>query len=152
PSRPGEAHIYLPDVDAAFARAVERGAKPISVPTDRPWGDRWGALRDRFGNVWHIATPGNWALGAAEMPRSVQPYLHLRDAHKMIAFLEKAFDAKSWGPHLSPEGKVLHATLEIAGSTLEIAEAYGEFQPQPFLLHVYVPDPDRLYEQALNEG
>jgi len=151
--RPATTHVYVKDADAAFARALDAGATAIFFPTsDHPSGDRWGALRDPFGNIWHIATPGRWALGSAGMPRSVQPYLHLKEAHKMLPFLESAFNAKAMGVHTSPEGAVLHATMEIAGATLEIDEAHGEFQPQPCLLHVYVANPDALYAQAIAAG
>ncbi len=153
PARPATTHVYVKDADATFARALDAGAKSIFFPTsDHPSGDRWGALRDPFGNTWHIATPGSWALGTPGMPRSVQPYLHLREAHKMIPFLESAFDAKVLGLHKSPDGIVHHATIEIAGATLEIDEAHGDFQPMPCLLHVYVSDPDKLYAQALRAG
>jgi uncharacterized glyoxalase superfamily protein PhnB len=153
PARPATTHVYVKDADAAFARALDAGATSIFFPTsEHSSGDRWGALRDPFGNTWHIATPGSWALGAVGMPRSVQPYLHLRDAHKMIPFLESAFDAKNLGAHTSPDGKLLHATIDISGATLEVGEAEGDFQPAPFMLHVYVPDPDALYPKALAAG
>lgn len=153
PAHPATTHVYVKDADATFARALEAGAKPIFFPTsDHPSGDRWGALRDPFGNIWHVATPGSWALGAPGMPRSVQPYLHLKEAQKMILFLESAFNAKALGVYKSPDGIVRHATIEIAGATLEIDEAHGDFQPMPCLLHVYVPDPDTLYAQALRSG
>lgn len=48
--------VYVPDVDAAFARAAARGAKPLAPVTDMFWGDRWGMLSDPFGNIWQIAT------------------------------------------------------------------------------------------------
>ena len=153
PARHATTHIYVKDADTTFARALDAGATALFFPTsEHPSGDRWGALRDPFGNIWHVATPGRWALGDAATPRAVQPYLHLYGAQKMIPFLEEAFGAKALGVHTSPEGTVLHATMEIAGATLEIDEAHGEFQPQPCLLHVYVPDPDALYEQALRAG
>jgi PhnB protein len=153
PATPATTHIYVKDADATFTRALDAGAKSIFLPTsDHPSGDRWGALRDPFGNVWHIATPGSWALGAPGTPLSVQPYLHLKEAHKMIPFLESAFNAKALGVEKSPDGTVLHATVEISGATLEIGEAHGDFQPMPCVLHVYVPDPDILYSLALRAG
>jgi PhnB protein len=153
PARQATTHVYLQDADTAFARAIDAGATALFYPTsEHPSGDRWGALRDPFGNIWHIATPGSWALSGEQSPRSVQPYLHLHGAEKMIPFLEAAFNAKALGVHQSPEGLVQHATIEISGATLEIDEAHDEFQPQPCLLHVYVPDPDTLYEQALRAG
>jgi uncharacterized glyoxalase superfamily protein PhnB len=48
-------HLYVTDVDAAFARAVEAGAK-VSMPlADMFWGDRYGKLIDPFGHHWSIA-------------------------------------------------------------------------------------------------
>ncbi|MBV9295495.1 MAG: VOC family protein, partial [Acidobacteriaceae bacterium] len=83
---------------------------------------------------------------------TVQPYLHVRDAHNMIPFIEAALGAQATGVHKSPEGKVLHATIEIYGATLEIDEAQGDIQPTPSYLHVYVPDTDALYAQAVAAG
>lgn len=48
--------IYLGDVDVAFARAIEAGAKEERPPADQFWGDRMGTLLDPFGHRWTIAT------------------------------------------------------------------------------------------------
>ena len=48
--------LYVPDVDAAFKRAVDAGAKAIMPPTDMFWGDRFGKLVDPFGHEWAMAT------------------------------------------------------------------------------------------------
>ena len=70
----------------------------------------------------------------------------------MISFLHSAFGAQELGVAKSPEGKILHATVRIGNATLEIDEAHGELQPMPCHLHVYVPDTDAAYAQALKEG
>lgn len=151
PQRSMTTHLYVPDADATYGAALEAGATPVHAPTDdHPSGDRWGEAKDAFGNTWYIATPREWALKVPGGVRSVQPYLHIREAHKLIPFLESAFSAKAMGVHTSPEGAVLHATMEIAGATLEIDEARGE--PQQSYLHVYVPDTDALYAQAVAAG
>ena len=49
-------YLYLPDVDAAFNRAVGAGAKVVMPVTDMFWGDRFGKLEDPFGNQWSLAT------------------------------------------------------------------------------------------------
>ncbi len=152
PARRMTTHLYVPDAHAAYARALEAGATSIHPPyDDHPSGDRWGAVIDPFGNTWFIATPRGWVPGP-EGHRTVQPYLHLREAHKMIPFVEAALGAKAAGVHKSPEGLILHATIEVAGATFEIAEAHGESQPSPHYLHVYVPDTDAAYSQALAAG
>jgi PhnB protein len=152
PPAPTDIHLYVNDADATFDRALAAGATSIYRPTDEhPSGDRWGALQDRFGNRWYIATPKGWAPGPEGL-RSVQPYLHLRGAHNMIPFMEAAFGAEAMGVHKSPDGIVQHATMRIGNATLEIDEAHAEYQPKPCHLHVYVQDADAMYEQALRAG
>lgn len=53
---PVSIHLYVEDVDAAFARAVAAGASVKMPPGDMFWGDRFGALTDPFGHSWSIAT------------------------------------------------------------------------------------------------
>jgi PhnB protein len=52
----GSLHLYVPDVDAAFKRAVAAGGREIMAVTDMFWGDRFGQLQDPFGHSWSIAT------------------------------------------------------------------------------------------------
>src|SRR5260370_7090060 len=152
PTPPAAVHLYVDDPDAAHARTLQAGATSFYAPTDdHPSGDRWGAVKDPFGNHWYIAKPRGWTPGPEGL-RSVQPYLHLREAHKMIPFLEAAFGAEAMGVHKSPEGIVHHATIRIGNATLEIDEAHGEFQPMPCHLHVYVPDTHAAYARALESG
>ncbi|HKN76725.1 MAG TPA: VOC family protein [Candidatus Acidoferrum sp.] len=149
PTRPMATHLYVPDAHAAYGRALHAGATSIHPPNDEhPSGDRWGAIIDPFGNTWFIATRRGWVPGPEGM-RTVQPYLHVREAHKMIPFVEAALGAKADGVATSTEGVILHATIEIAGATFELAEAQGESEPTPAYLHVYVPDTDAVYAQAV---
>ncbi len=46
--------IYVPDVDAAYARALEHGATSIAAPADQFYGVRVARLVDSFGNRWSI--------------------------------------------------------------------------------------------------
>ena len=48
--------IGVPDVDAAYKRAVDSGATPALPPTDMFWGDRYGWVRDPFGHMWALCT------------------------------------------------------------------------------------------------
>lgn len=49
-------HVFVPDVDAQFARAVQRGCEPLMEPADTFWGDRYAQVRDPFGHRWSIAS------------------------------------------------------------------------------------------------
>jgi PhnB protein len=64
-------HLYVPDVDAAFARAVGAGATPKMPPTDMFWGDRFGKLTDPYGHEWSLATHKE-DVGPEEMRRRAQ--------------------------------------------------------------------------------
>lgn len=48
--------LYVPDVDAAIARAIEAGAKLKRPVEDQFYGDRSGSVVDPFGHVWTLAT------------------------------------------------------------------------------------------------
>lgn len=49
-------HLYVSDVDAAFERAVNAGAKVVMHLDDMFWGDRYGVVDDPFGHRWSLAT------------------------------------------------------------------------------------------------
>ncbi|WP_343819742.1 VOC family protein [Castellaniella daejeonensis] len=49
-------HLYVPDADAAFERAVRAGATSVMAPADMFWGDRYGVVQDPYGHRWSIAT------------------------------------------------------------------------------------------------
>jgi PhnB protein len=151
PPRPTTVHLYVDDADATYEHALHAGATSVYSVIDQAWGDRQGCVRDPFGNVWYIAMAKGWTPGPEGL-RSVQPYLHLHDARNMIPFVEAAFGAEALGIAESAEGEVLHATIKIGNATLEIDEADEEFQPMPCYLHMYVPDTDALYAQALRAG
>jgi PhnB protein len=49
-------HVYLDNVDAAFARAVAAGAAVKMPLMDQFWGDRYGIVSDPYGHQWSMAT------------------------------------------------------------------------------------------------
>lgn len=49
-------YLYVENVDAAFRRAVEAGAKSVMEVQEMFWGDRAGSLVDPFGYNWMLAT------------------------------------------------------------------------------------------------
>jgi PhnB protein len=56
PATPAMLHVYVPDADAAYQRALAAGATSVQAPADQPHGDRLGGARDDFGNFWWFAT------------------------------------------------------------------------------------------------
>ena len=64
-------HLSVPDVDRAFERAVEAGAKARMAPADMFWGDRYGVVEDPFGHRWSLATHVR-DVSPEEMARAMQ--------------------------------------------------------------------------------
>jgi PhnB protein len=143
--------LYVPDVDAAFRRAVEAGATSLAAPADRPWGDRDGAVKDPGGNTWYITTHSGGKHIAANTP-AIVPVFMVKDAARYIEFLKQAFDARELFMAKSPDGEIRHVSLRVGDSILAGGEVHGEFQAAPFLLHMYVPNTDEVYANALRHG
>ncbi|WP_405488884.1 VOC family protein [Nocardia sp. NBC_00511] len=55
---PAFLYIYVEDVAPTFQRALDAGAVALEPPFDTPYGDRRAMVRDRFGNVYQIASRG----------------------------------------------------------------------------------------------
>lgn len=52
-----ELALVFDDVEAAFTRAVEQGARELAKPARKPQGQTVGYVRDPFGNLIEIASP-----------------------------------------------------------------------------------------------
>ncbi|MFD0869537.1 Predicted enzyme related to lactoylglutathione lyase [Chlamydia abortus] len=48
--------LYVDDVDALFAQAIDAGAKELEPVENHVEGDRRGGVMDPFGHIWWIAT------------------------------------------------------------------------------------------------
>jgi uncharacterized glyoxalase superfamily protein PhnB len=49
-------HVYVPDVDAAYRRALEAGANSVQKPTKKDDADKRGGVIDPGGTTWWIST------------------------------------------------------------------------------------------------
>jgi PhnB protein len=56
PPMPASLHMYVPDCDAVYARAIQAGGTSIQELIDQPYGERSGGVLDPCGNQWWIAT------------------------------------------------------------------------------------------------
>lgn len=91
---------------------------------------------------------------------TVTPFLTVRDAAGAIEFYERAFGAKSRGVMKGPDGKVMHAELQIGDSIIMLSDEfpeYGALSPQslpgsPAGLHIYVEDADAAFDRAVKAG
>jgi PhnB protein len=67
-------HIYVKDVDQAFAQAIRAGAKQEHPVTDQFYGDRSGNLIDPFGHRWTVATHKE-DVSAEELQRRFRDFM-----------------------------------------------------------------------------
>ncbi|MGB8655683.1 MAG: VOC family protein [Candidatus Acidiferrales bacterium] len=151
PPTPAALHLYVPDVDRVYARAMDAGATSLAAVADQEYDERSGGVKDVSGNYWYIAT----AKGASYVPKghhSITPYLHPLRAPQVIDFMQKAFGAVEMFRAQSPDGVVHHAEVRIGDSLISMGEAQGPYQPMPCTLHLYVPDAEAMYESALRAG
>lgn len=148
-------HLYVPDADAVYQRALEFGATSVEEPVDQFYGDREAGVKDPSGNVWWIATHQAGAAGAY-IPaglRPVTPFLHPVGAPALIDFMKAAFKAEEVSREQSPDGMIQHALVRIGDSMIEMGEAHGELgQPMPPALYMYVDNLEETYERALAAG
>lgn len=150
PFSPAAFHVYVPDADAAFQRAIAAGATSMGEPADRPYGERAGFVQDAFGNHWYIAT----AFGASYLPegrRAVTPFVHPRGVPAYIEFLQRAFNAEV-EIRAEHQGIVRHARLKIGSGAIEMGDSEGASEPMRTGFYLYVPDADALYAQAVAAG
>jgi uncharacterized glyoxalase superfamily protein PhnB len=56
PGFPVWLHVYVPDVDATYQRALAAGGVSVQAPQQQGDPDRRGGVQDPAGNTWWIAT------------------------------------------------------------------------------------------------
>ena len=49
-------YLYLEDADGVYKKAIDAKASSVQEPRTEFYGDRAGAVRDAWGNIWWIAT------------------------------------------------------------------------------------------------
>jgi len=151
PPIPATIHLKVDDVDAVYERALQAGGTSLYPPTDHDYGERDGGVQDPGGNHWYIGSPRGETHFLPDQ-RSVTPCLHIERAAACMEFLKQAFRAEEVMRHQTPDGIVHYAKMRIGDSVLEMGEAHGKFPAMPANLHLYVPDADAVYRQALAAG
>jgi PhnB protein len=89
---------------------------------------------------------------------TVTPVLTLDNTAKAIRWYQEAFGATEAGRSATPDGKILHAEIQIGDSRIMLNDAVmGAKSPKalggsPAQLWIYVDDCDTLFERALAAG
>jgi PhnB protein len=149
--KPTAIHLYVSDVDQAYERALQAGAKSLMPVADQPYGERSGGVEDVHGNRWYIATPFVPLQTIAHDLHSVTVYFHPIGAQRFIDFVSEAFGGKELMRHAEGD-MIMHAKVQIGDSVIELGEARYSTQPLPTAIYLYVNDVDAMYEEALKAG
>jgi len=146
----GAFHVYVPDCDAVYNRAMEAGATSMGAPSDQVYGERAGFVKDPAGNDWYIATH----LGpkpALESLWTVTPFVHPASAPKYIDFLTRALDAKQLALY-EHGGRVVYAAVRIGDAVVEMGEPHDPTEAPRAGFYLYVDDCDAVYQRAIEAG
>jgi PhnB protein len=91
---------------------------------------------------------------------TITPGLAVRNTGQAIDFYVKAFGAKEKTRMPGPDGKIMHAELQIGNSHVMLGEENPQMNnhsPQslngsPVGLYIYVKDADKVFNQAVKAG
>jgi PhnB protein len=100
---------------------------------------------------------------AIEVQPSLSPHLCVDGAAAAIDFYVKAFGAVELGRLPGPDGKLVHAALQINGSTVMLNDDFPEYNAgksstpvalggTPVTIHLTVTDVDTKFQQAVDAG
>jgi uncharacterized glyoxalase superfamily protein PhnB len=132
--------LYVDDVDAWYARAMKaEGMTSMSDPRDQAYGDRVGAVKDPFDNVWYIGThlqasetkeSGGISMAA---PKLFRIAVQVSDLDQASAFYARLLDDPGrriprGSRHYFDCGAVILALVDVTAGGLE---------PQPIPDYVY---------------
>jgi PhnB protein len=175
---PPALHLYVPDTDATYRRALEAGAISIDEPVDAGYGDRYAGVKDPFGNVWYIATHlRDFTIPPEEQPReieprrrpgSIMPFMFNDDPQAAFELYRKIFGAREIHRVTQPNGKPSHLQMAIGETHVMLDDATAphaaeyrakgfagtprDFGGSPLHLYIYVADADAAFERALDAG
>ncbi len=83
---------------------------------------------------------------------SVTPYLVVSDVNGLIEFLKKTVNASVIMNMSGPDGKPMHAEVQIGDSKVMMGQACGEQPNFPAMLYIYLENVDETYKRALENG
>ncbi len=90
---------------------------------------------------------------------TITPHLSVNGAAKFADFLKRAFGAVERMRMPGPDGKLMHVEIQIGDSKLMFSDLFPESEHSPaaegrcpVVFHVYVPDADKTFAQAISAG
>ena len=82
----------------------------------------------------------------------ISPYFIVEDPQQFIDLLKTVFDGELVRQYKNDNGKINHAEVKIMDSVVMVSGTANDYPVNNFMLHVYVPNVDDVYEKALKAG
>jgi PhnB protein len=98
------------------------------------------------------------AQSVPQPKHTVVPYLRVKGAAQAIEFYGRALGAKERMRMPGPDGRLMHAELEIAGGIIYLSDEFPEMGGSTgapngaVTIHLNVPDCDAVWAQAMAAG
>jgi PhnB protein len=100
---------------------------------------------------------------AIEVQPALSPHLVVDDAAAAIDFYVKAFGATELGRVPHPDGRLVHAALNLNGSTVMLNDDFPDYNEgksstpkalggTPVTIHLQVPDVETAFQRAVDAG
>lgn len=83
---------------------------------------------------------------------SVSPYFIVNGAQKFIDLMKDIFDAKELRHYDMPDGSIMHAEFQLDDSVIMVGDSSDKYPPVQIVMHVYVPDVDKVFQKAIESG
>jgi PhnB protein len=83
---------------------------------------------------------------------TVSPYLVATDAARSIEFMVTVLGGVELRRFPNEDGKLMHAEVRIGDTVVMLGDSAPQWPPTQAQVHVYVPDVDATYKQALAAG
>jgi PhnB protein len=118
------------------------------------------ATKTKAKPVGKAKAPTKKANGIDRNASSLAPHITCRGAAKAIDFYKKAFGAVEMMRFPMPDGRLMHAALQINGAMVMLVDEmpeHGVLSPlalkgTPVTLHLNVPDVDKWFARAVKAG
>ena len=83
---------------------------------------------------------------------SLSPYFIVDGAQILIDLLSQIFNAIEKRRFDLPDGKIMHAEIQIDDSIIMLADSSTQYPANNLLLHVYVANVDDVFNKAIRLG
>lgn len=84
--------------------------------------------------------------------QTVMPYLILTNVKDFIEFTREVFGAKELNVYKTDQGGVMHAEIQIGGSTIMMGESSPQWGTQNAGLYINVENADQVFKKAREQG